>query len=214
MSNSDGYKGLQRPESGSSQFNAMAFLVERILNRIATATLVKVINCTNSGADSAVGYVDVQPLVHQLDGSGNIMPHGIIHHIPYFRLQGGANAVIIDPQPGDYGICIFAQHDISNVKASGKAAAPGSFRRYDMADGLYMGGFLNGAPNQYIAFTNAGINVVTPGKYSVQAQSIEFDAPVTMTQTATVSQDLTAAGKSVSSHTHTDPQGGNTSAPN
>jgi hypothetical protein len=225
----DAYKGTQRPESGASQFNAMSYLIEQIINRVATTTLVKVIRVTNSGGVSPVGFVDVQPMVHQLDGNGGIMPHGIIHHIPYFRLQGGTDAIILDPKDGDIGICVFAHNDISGVKASGKAAAPGSFRRYDMADGLYIGGVLNGTPAQYLAFTASGIMAVSPSKITCQAPTVEMDAssefivssgniqlqgPVTMTQGASVSGDLTAAGKSVSTHTHTDPQGGTTSEPN
>lgn len=159
---SDGYKGAQAPSSGTSEFNAMTFLVTQILNRANTSTLVQVKAVTNSGGVAAVGYVDVQPLVTQLDGDGNAVAHGVLHRIPYFRMQGGTDAVILDPKVGDIGICIFADHDISSVKANKGAALPGSGRRFDMADGMYLGGLLNGVPTQYVRFSASGIDLVSP----------------------------------------------------
>src|SRR5574337_340077 len=98
-----GYKGAQDPTSSTSDFNAHSFLIRQTLNQISTATLVQVKAVTNSGGVSPVGFVDVLPLVNQLDGYSNAVPHGVVHNVPYFRLQGGANAVIIDPQVGDIG---------------------------------------------------------------------------------------------------------------
>jgi hypothetical protein len=153
------YIGPQDPTSGSDEFNAHAFLVEQLLNRVSTATLVKIISCTNAGADSPVGLVNVQPLVNQLDGSGNATPHTTIYNLAYFRLQGGTNAVIIDPQVGDIGIAVFADRDISSVKSNKAQSNPGSYRRFNMADGLYIGGVLNGTPVCYIQFVDGGISM-------------------------------------------------------
>ena len=96
----------------------MQFLISQALNRVSTATLVKVVSVTNAGGLSPVGFVDVQPLVNQLDGAGNAVPHGVLHRLPYFRLQGGADAVILDPKVGDIGMAAFANRDISLVKTS------------------------------------------------------------------------------------------------
>jgi hypothetical protein len=178
---SDGFKGAQTPESGVSDFSVMSFVINQILNRANTSTLVQVKAVTNSGGLSAVGYVDIQPLVSQLDGDGNAVPHGVVYHVPYFRLQGGTDAVIIDPKVGDTGIAVFADHDISSVKANKGEALPGSMRRFDMADGLYQGGFLNGIPNQYVQFTSGGINVVSPTKITCTAPVVEVDASTSAT---------------------------------
>lgn len=172
----DAYKGAQSPSSAASDFDLFTFIATQILNRASTATLVQVKAVTNSGEVSAVGMVDVQPMVAQLDGYGNATPHGIVHDLPYFRLQGGANAVIMDPKVGDIGIAIFADRDISSVKAKKSAGLPGSRRRFDMADGLYVGGFLNGVPSQYIQFTAAGISVVSPTKVFIQAPDVEIQS--------------------------------------
>ncbi|QTD91573.1 oxidoreductase [Burkholderia anthina] len=171
-----GYRGSQTPNSGTSPFNEQSFLVWQILRTIAGARLVQVQAVTNSGGVSPVGFVDVLPLVNQLDGSDNAMPHGVIHNLPYFRLQGGANAVIIDPQIGDIGVAIIEDRDISSVKANRGPANPGSKRIFDMADGMYIGGFLNGTPNQYMQFSTAGISIVSPTKITLQATLVEIDA--------------------------------------
>jgi hypothetical protein len=163
-------------------------LVQSILSRIATATLVRVTAVTNAGGISPVGFVDILPLVNQTDGAGNAVPHKAISHCPYFRLQGGTNAVIIDPQVGDIGIAVFASRDISSVMANKGQANPGSWRRFDMADGLYVGGVLNGAPSQYVAFTASGISIVTPGNLTFQAANATLDASGNLT----VKGDVTA----------------------
>jgi hypothetical protein len=190
------FQGTLSIRSGLGAFNQTAFLVRQILTETHTATLVQIVSCTNAGTDSAVGFVDVQPLVDQLDGTGKPVPHGPLHKLPYLRMQGGASAVILDPQPGDIGIAIFAERDISRVKANKAQAAPGSFRKFDMADGLYIGGVLNGVPTQYVAFTASGISIVSPGAVDIQSPT------------------LTHNGVNIgATHVHPDAQGGLTGGP-
>jgi hypothetical protein len=117
---------------------------------------------SNDGGVSPVGTVDVRPLVHQMAGNRTAVPHGVIYKIPYMRLQGGANAIILDPQVGDIGMCGFCSRDSSTVVATRKAALPASLRKYNWSDGLYIGGFLNAVPTQYIRFSDDGIGIVTP----------------------------------------------------
>ncbi|MDN7913673.1 oxidoreductase [Burkholderia cepacia] len=159
-------------------------MVWQILRQISGARLVKVMGVTNAGDVSPVGFVDVQPLVNQLDGSNNAVPHGTIYHLPYFRLQGGPNAVVIDPQKGDIGVAIIEDRDISSVKANRAQANPGSKRIFDMADGLYIGGFLNGAPQQYVRFSADGVEIVSPTQIRMAAPSIVLQATDTIGITA------------------------------
>lgn len=157
--NDRGYRGYANEATDSSELNRMSFVIKRILARVSTASLVIVKAVTNEGGVTAVGSVDVQPLVSQLSGDDEATPHGTIYEIPYMRMQGGTNAIILDPQVGDIGICVFASRDISSVKATKAVANPGSRRRFDMADGLYLGGVLNGVPEQYIRFSGEGIEL-------------------------------------------------------
>lgn len=194
-----GYRGQAAAADGSQDFGAISFLVTQMLNRLNTCTLVRVIAVTNNGGVSPVGFVDVQPLVNQLDGNGNAVPHGQLFQLPYFRLQGGTDAVILDPKVGDIGMAAFANRDLSAVKASKQQANPGSWRTHDMADGLYFGGMLNGAPVQYVQFTEGGINVVSPAKVEVRAPNVAVTASgaatvdcLTSTVTASGSASVTA----------------------
>ena len=193
--------GQQKPQSTWGEFNNLAFMVQQALAKMQTATLVRIESCTNSGGLSPVGFVDVTPLVNQLDGQGNPTPHVTIYNLPYFRLQGGANGVIIDPQKGDIGVAVFASRDISQVKATRKQGNPGSHRQYSFADGMYLGGMLNGTPTQYIQFSAAGIRIHSPTQVKldapdvlIEAQTVEINAS---TSTTVTTPTFTVNGNSV-----------------
>lgn len=223
--------GQQQPNTQAGEFNNISFVIQQSLAKLQTATLVKVIKCTNSGGLSPVGFVDVQPLVNQIDLAGTPNPHVTIYNVPYFRLQGGSDAVVIDPKVGDIGMAAFASRDITKVKNTRKQANPGSFRQFSMADGLYMGGFLNGAPTQYVQFSDAGIRIHSPTLVKLDAPDVQLTAPtieltassaLTITSpTTTVNGNLNVTGNATiggigfAAHKHTGVQtgGGSTGGP-
>lgn len=176
--------GFQTPNVNWGEYNKIVFAVTQALGKMQTNTLVKIVKCTNVGDLLPVGFVDVIPMVHQIDGDGNPTPHATIFNIPYLRIQGGANAIIIDPQEGDIGICCFASRDISKVKNTKKAGAPGSLRQFNFSDGMYLGGMLNGTPEQYIQFLSSGVKVVSPTKITCQAPVVEVLASTSATVTS------------------------------
>lgn len=221
--------GQQKPSTTWGDFNNIAFLVQQALSKMQTSTLVRIEKCTNSGGLSPVGFVDVTPLVTQVDGKGTPTPHVTIYNLPYFRLQGGANAIIIDPQPGDIGVAVFASRDISKVKSTKKQAPPGSFRQHSFSDGMYLGGMLNGTPTQYIQFSPEGIRIHSPTLVKLDAPDIQFVADVVeitapnfiingntqMNGTLNSTGTIVGAGITLDTHTHTgvQPGGGNTGGP-
>ena len=172
--------GMLRPSALWGVYNNLRFIVEQALSNVQTAAIVKVVACSNDGGLSPVGTVDVQILANQVSiGSGGQMvgtPHLTMYGLPYLRVQGGANAIIIDPQPGDIGIAVFASRDITNVKSTKAQANPGSFRTHDFSDGMYIGGLLNGVPTQYIKFLDTGIEIVSPNnlRMTVGSASVEI----------------------------------------
>lgn len=172
----------------------MQFIINNLIGRIQTVTLVQVKAVKATGVNP-VGTVDVQPMVAQIDGQGKTYAHGVIYNIPYFRLQGGANAVIIDPKVGDIGMCGFCSRDISSVKNNKKPSNPQSLRRFDYADGLFFGGFLNGVPAQYIFFKESGIDIVSTGEILLQGTKVKIDAPVETTSTIQADGDITDNAK-------------------
>lgn len=156
----------------TSELGEVTFIIRQMLARMNTMKVVKVVAVNGAGGVAPAGTVDVQPLVSQIDGNNNAQPHGTIPGIQYFRLQGGANAVICDPVIGDVGYVIVSDRDFTNVKTSQSATVtPGSFRRNDLADGVYVGGILNQAPKQYIQFTDDGINIVFSSASQIQINS-------------------------------------------
>lgn len=155
------FKGQRRVETNLDPNIALEFFIQQALNGVQTVSIVRVEAVSNAGELSPVGTVAVKPLVQQMTGEREAVDHGIIYNIPYFRIQGGADAVIIDPKVGDIGICVFCSRDSSAVKTTKKEAPPGSYRTFNWADGMYIGGFLNGVPEQYIRFSASGIEVVT-----------------------------------------------------
>lgn len=197
-----GYFTPARNVDHASDYNALSFAVGQIISGRHHVGVVQVKACTNAGNLAAVGFVDVVPMVHQLDAGGGIMPHGTIYHLPYARIQGGGNAVIIDPEEGDIGLALFADRDISVVKATRKAAAPGSFRQNDWADGVYLGGILNSAPSQFVRFSTDGIFVESPTLISITAPAISSAGDWSHDGGLTTTGDVVAAGVSVDFHEH------------
>jgi hypothetical protein len=187
----DAYQSTATAANMQGDYNALIYTITQILNRKHTATLVQVVSVTNTGTDAAVGFVSVQPLINQTDGYGNAIPHSILSGVPYFRMQGGANAIILDPQKGDIGLAVFVEKDISKVVANSASASsstagtpnnpllsnPDSNRRFSMSDGVYFGGFLNGIPTQYVQFSATGITLVSPNLIELQATDIKLVAP-------------------------------------
>jgi len=193
-SNTDGLSGGQaRPSSTWGDFNNHAFVIQQMLSRMQTSTVVRVEKCSNSGGLSPVGFVDVTPLVNQIDAQGNPVQHVTIYNVPYSRMQGGANAVIIDPEPGDVGIALFASRDISQVKSTRKQGNPGSRRQYSFSDALYVGGLLNAIPTQYVQFSTSGIKLHSPVKIELSSPVVEVNAS-TSCKITTVTNEVVATG--------------------
>ena len=190
--------GMLQPSTLWGVHNNLAFIIQQALSKVQTATVVKVIACSNDGGVSPVGTVDVQILVNQMGSLAGKMvgvPHVTMLGLPYLRIQGGVNAVIIDPQPGDIGIAVFASRDLTNVKSTKAQANPGSFRMHDFADGMYLGGLLNGVPTQYVQFGSGGVTIVSPDTITLQAPNIVLQGAVAQSGgNVTMAEDLTVGG--------------------
>jgi hypothetical protein len=193
LNNGQGYSGFFDLTAFGSGYNAQAFMVKSILSKISTATICKVVAVTNSGGVAGSGFVDVQPLVNMVDGSGNAFLHGVVYHCAYCRVQGGTNAIIIDPKVGDIGLVVFADRDISSAVRNKAQSNPGSGRMYDMADGLYVFSIVTGAPTQYIEFNAAGITITSPVAVTVNAPTATVNAATTTVNGADISLNGSAS---------------------
>jgi hypothetical protein len=179
------YYGQTDPTTDQGEFNRLRFAIDQAMLTLNTSLPVRVLSVQASGV-APVGFVSIQILVDQVTGNDMTVPHGEIPNVPYIRLQGGANAVIIDPQVGDIGLACFASRDISAVKSARQTAPPGSRRAHDFSDAMYIGGLLNGTPTQYIHFTDGGILLYSPVKTRVEAPVIEAVASTSISVEAPV----------------------------
>lgn len=222
MADEQAYAGIGGPEDAHNEYSRARFIAEQVLNRAATITLVLV-----KAYDADKKTVDVQPMVAQLDGAGSAFQHGVINALPVWAMQGGDSGIIVTPKVGDIGLATFCHSDISSVKETKAPAPPGSRRRFDWADGIYLGGVLNGEPTQFIRLTETGgieitspdsrpivitaggdVSVVAGGTATVEADEITMDGNVTVTGTLTADGALTVpsatiGGKDFATHRHT-----------
>lgn len=171
-------RGCSTATSANTPENALNFVIERFLkSKLNTATVVMV-NTVQPGEDGEVGSLSMTPLVSGTDGSGNAIAPQEIYNVPYSRMQGGIAALKIDPVPGDIGWAVFCQRDISSVKATKAASNPGSFRVFDQADAIYLGGILNKKPEIYLELTQEREAVLhAPMRVYVETQECIIDAP-------------------------------------
>jgi len=193
--------GFQQPNTFGADYNSLRFIITSLASLIRTGTPCEVLSVTNDGSISPVGYVNLQPMVNQVSGNGLSQPEGVIKNVPYFRLQGGSSAIIMDPQVGDIGFAHFADNDTSGVIKNKAQSNPGSARQFDVSDGWFFPCFLGGTPTQGIQFNESGITIFTPGNVSIQAGgnvtataagSAEVTAGTTASVNATTSITLAA----------------------
>lgn len=189
-------QGVAPYNANSSDYNALSFIIRQaIREQVNTCIVGKVVAVTD-------GYVDFLPLVTNISGKGDAIAPTTLYKLPYMRYHAGIAAVILDPVPGDIGLAVFAGRDCSNVKAgTTKPQQPASFRGNSMANGFYIGGFLNQAPSVFIELTQGGaVNITAPGGVNINGS-------------VTVNGDVVASGKSLVNHVHTGDSGGTTSPP-
>jgi hypothetical protein len=215
------------PADNASEVGRMNFIIRSALSGLRTAIPVEVISVTNAGGVSPIGTVSVQPMVSAVDGSGQVWEHGTIYNVPYMRIQGGSNGIILDPVAGDIGIATVCDRDISTVKSAKKVSAPGSNRKNDMSDMVYLMTIIGAAPTQYVQFSSSGITITSPTNVTVNAPTAIVNSSTNVTMNTPIlkvsgdiidnyntnTKTIASMRTTYNSHYHSDPQGGNTGAP-
>ena len=211
----------------ASEVNRLNYIIKTALSGLRTAMPVQVMSVTNNGDVSPIGYVGVMPLVSTLDGDGQVVDHATIYNVPYMRIQGGSNGIILDPAVGDIGLAIVCDRDITAVKSAKKVSPPGSLRKNDMSDMVYLMTIIGAAPTQYIQFNSSGITITSPNNVTVNAPTAIVNASTNVTMNTPIlkvsgdiidnyntnTHSMAQMRSLYNSHTHSDPQGGNTGTP-
>lgn len=148
---------------------AQEFIIRDLIRKVHTASPVRVLAVRT--VNDRVGFVDVVPLVEDVDTNGAVIEQTPIYNVPFLRVQGGQSAVVLDPADGDIGLAVFAERDTTALATTLQAGPAATARSHSSADGFYFGGFLNGAPTQWVKFLAgaAGIDIHTPGDLTLSA---------------------------------------------
>ena len=150
----------------TSDAENLSYVFKKLLSGAFFIELVQVTAIRGSAPNLVV---DVIPLVTRTDPSGATIQNSEIFNVPVFRLQRGMSAVIMNPVAGDIGMIAVCDRDNSIARASRKQSVPGSKRMHSKSDALYLGGFLNQAPTQYVEFADDKINIVAPNGVNITA---------------------------------------------
>ena len=211
----------------ASEVNRLNYIIKTALSGLRTAMPVQIMSVTNSGGVSSIGYVGVKPLISNLDGEGQVWEHATIYNVPYMRIQGGSNGIILDPVVGDIGLAIVCDRDITTVKNAKKVSAPGSLRKNDMSDMVYLMTIIGAAPTQYVQFSSSGITITSTNNVTVNAPTAIVNSTTNVTMNTPIlkvsgdiidnyntnTKSMASMRTTYNSHTHSDPQGGNTGTP-
>lgn len=218
--------------ASSNPLNSMEFFIRSLISQVVSTSLPVVVTAVErKGEEAGAGYVTVKPLLQPRNNSGDGLEVTTIPKLPYFRLQHGKAAIICDPKVGDIGLAVVAKQDISNINGSTTPKVPATYRKFDPSDSFYIGGFWGKAPEVFIHLEDEGtIKIKAPTKISMAAPECEVNASTSFTVNssqinlngpisgggsggadATFTGDVNAKGISLTSHTHTGVQSGNSS---
>ncbi|MGP9421487.1 phage baseplate protein [Ewingella sp. AOP9-I1-14] len=143
----------------TSDAESLQYVFKKLLSGAFFIELVTVLEMRGVAPNLVV---DVLPLVTRTDPSGAIIDNSPIYNIPVFRLQRGGSAIIMNPMPGDIGMIAICDRDNSLARENRKQSLPATKRTHSKSDALYLGGFLNSEPTQYIEFADNKLNIVAP----------------------------------------------------
>lgn len=197
-----GFMGVQ---DSHDPVNAIEFVVRQIISRgVCTGMIVKILS-----VDTAAKTLDAQPMVDQVTPTGQSIPHGPIHEIPYGYEQGGNCQIKLDPVVGDIGVIVFAHRDITRVKRTWKNATPQTLRAHNIADAMYVRTLVSATtPQHTITFDQQnGIAISSPLVVKIEADA-QITGNLSVGGSVTADGDVKAGSISLESHTHSGVQAG------
>ncbi|CNH96282.1 bacteriophage (baseplate assembly) protein [Yersinia frederiksenii] len=158
----------------ASDAESFSYAFERLMSGLFFIELVKVKEIRGEAPNLVV---DVLPLVSRTDRTGSMIPNSKIYNVPVFRLQRGNSAIIMNPIVGDIGMIAVCDRDSSVARANFSQSVPGSSRTHSKSDALYLGGFLNGQPTQFIEFADGALNITSPNPVNITCSKATIVAP-------------------------------------
>lgn len=176
-------------------------------------------------------YVDVEILDYDCDYHGNLINYPIIPNVPIRQpIYSGSIYMILPVRKGDIGTIEFFDSSIKELIATDTYDYDYNEEWHSLNNGLFTNGFL---PKNKIIPVDKNFKLIMAshtGTFTFKVNSndeLEIKTPnmklngnlivtgdINSSGTITGTTDVIGGGKSVKSHTHTDSQGGSTTAPN
>lgn len=200
-------KGKKELTTNNNENNILQFLIKQNIDKINTIKVVEVIAVYDDS-------VDIKPCVNFLNGDLEAVEPNIVFNIPFFTYQCGSKAIKIKPVVSDWGLALINDTNISKIKNTKQRANPDNFRKFSLADSVYIGSFIKKTiPTEYIDITENGIDIATSGSININstgtanitASSLNINNDVSITGNLSVSGTATASdciSGSISGKTH------------
>ncbi|WP_250538820.1 MULTISPECIES: Gp138 family membrane-puncturing spike protein [unclassified Caballeronia] len=207
--------------------------------------LPAIIQSFDASALTCTAQPAIQAQVRAQDGSTSWVTLPLLVDVPVCFPRGGGCTLTFPVASGDEALIVFASRCIDAWWQSGGVQVQAELRMHDLSDGFAILGPFSQAMkidgvstsavqlrsndgSAYIELnpSSKAVKVVAPGGFEVDAPTITLNGqlaqgtgstkyPATLQGPITVVNDVTAAGKSVSTHTHHENgAGSNTNPPN
>lgn len=178
--------------------------------------------------DAAKQTAVVQPCIQRIFTTLGPVNLPVCVDVPVAFPGGGDFFLTFPVAAGDECLLLFSERAIDYWYDKGGVQLPAEYRLHDLSDAIAMVG-LNSQPKKLSALQTTGAELRTRDRSTyirLESGSIYIKGNITLdgniTQTGdqdvtgkvTASNDVIGGGKHLKTHTHTDPQGGNTGGPN
>lgn len=204
-----------------------------------------IVDSFDPDAITATVQLAIKGVVTGIDGKAQFVNMPLLVDVPVHFPRGGNCTLTFPVASGDECLVVFAARCIDSWWQSGGVQVPFEPRIHDLSDGFAFVGFFSQATKissvstasvqlrsndggTYVDLNPASgaVKIVAPGGFEVDAPTIVLNGnlaqgsgstkyPATLQGPITVINDVIAAGKSVSTHTHHENgAGSNTSPPN
>lgn len=194
-----------RPEQSVGGAAQDKFIIQQLISNVHTMIPVEVVSVSvPTGTLAPIGRCSVKILVQQIDGNNNVYSGGTVINVPYLRVQGGKNAVVLDPVVGDVGLCGFCERDISMVKRTGAEAAPNTRRQYSLNDAVYMFTMMSGTPEQFVHFKDSGIDIKSTGDININGLIIKPNGQLVLANGVVVDTHIHSQGNDSAGNSQVD----------
>lgn len=148
--------------------------------------------------DRGKNLAQVQPLIDVVATNGQTQKRAQVARVPVYQIGGGGYTLNFNLVPGDQGLLIACDRDISLYVQSGKRSAPNTMRKKNFSDAFFLpmvirGYSINGEDSTNVVLQNLDNSVrisLWGDKIKMTAPTVEIDGDLVVTGDATLQNNL------------------------